>query len=385
MGRGGMTAAVGIWLLTATAGWAAEPRVFLADGRVFPRANLKPAAAPDRIVVEPVGQPSVEIAAAELVVVDFGRVSGRTAVPTIRLANGDTLFGKLSFPTPRQVKVAAGWGGITVPLAWCSALRLGDQGALPEPTPRDTLFLANDRVEGEIRGVTGDKVSVQLGGKPVQLELARVRALALGPRDRGTEVRPGLLLSVDLGGGERLTGGWVKMDEDVLTLRAPWGQEVGIPVASVARLEVQNGKLVYLSTLTPSEARHVPYLDGTFPLRRDLAVTGRTMRLSGRAYARGVGMHSRSDATYSLGSQYGTFAATIGIDDAAGDQGSVVFRILGDEKLLYESPVLRGGAPPVEVKVDVRRVLLLRLEVDYADQGDSGDHADWAEARLLKE
>jgi hypothetical protein len=30
-------------------------------------------------------------------------------------------------------------------------------------------------------------------------------------------------------------------------------------------------------------------------------------------------------------------------------------------------------------------VLLLRLEVDYADAGDVADHADWADARLLRE
>jgi hypothetical protein len=36
------------------------------------------------------------------------------------------------------------------------------------------------------------------------------------------------------------------------------------------------------------------------------------------------------------------------------------------------------------VSVDVSGVVLLRLEVDEADNGDVADHADWAEARLLK-
>jgi hypothetical protein len=40
---------------------------------------------------------------------------------------------------------------------------------------------------------------------------------------------------------------------------------------------------------------------------------------------------------------------------------------------------------PVEINVDVKRVLILRLEVDYADAGDVADHADWADARLLRQ
>jgi hypothetical protein len=101
-------------------------------------------------------------------------------------------------------------------------------------------------------------------------------------------------------------------------------------------------------------------------------------------YRRGLGTHSKSDLTYTLDGGYASFAATLGVDDAVGSAGSVIYRVYGDEKLLYESPVVRGGDAPLEMKVDVKRVLLLRLEVDYADGGDVADHADWAEARLLR-
>ena len=74
----------------------------------------------------------------------------------------------------------------------------------------------------------------------------------------------------------------------------------------------------------------------------------------------------------------------IGIDSEVGNGGSVVFRVIGDERPLFESPVMRGGDAPLAVSVDVTGVLLLRLEVDQADHGDVADHADWAEARLLK-
>ncbi len=373
------------FLLLCPGGANAEPSVTLADNRVLQQVTVKPGAAPDRLRLEPAGKPAVEIAIQDLVAMDFGRVSGRGAVPSVRLVNGDTVSGRVTFPSPRQVKVAAGWGSITIPFAWCSAVRLGEKAPLPEPAPRDTLFLANDRVQGEIRGVAADKVTVEIAGKPVMLEVSRVLAFALGPRDRGSVEANGVLLTADLGGGERLTGRWGKLDEDVLTLRLPWGDALAVPTASLSRLEVQNGRLLYLSTLQPTEVRHTPYLDGSFPVRRDLAVSGRPLRLGGRTYSRGLGMHSRTEATYSLDGKYAQFASLVGMDDAVADQGSVVFRVYGDEKLLYQSSIVRGGETPIEVKVDVKRVLLLRLEVDFADQGDVADHANWADARLLKD
>jgi len=67
-----------------------------------------------------------------------------------------------------------------------------------------------------------------------------------------------------------------------------------------------------------------------------------------------------------------------------GEAGSVVFRVWGDDKILFESPVMRGGDAPKPLQVDVGGVLLMRLEVDFAEDGDLADHGDWANARLLR-
>jgi hypothetical protein len=357
----------------------------LADGRTLESVTLKPGAGPDQLLLERPGEAARTVSPQDLLVVDFGKVSGRALTPTVRFANGDQVFGKVTFPAARQVRVAAGWGSVTVPLTWCSAIRLDEKAALPGPVARDTLFLANDRVEGDIQGVTGGKVNVDISGKQVPLELGRIQALALAPRQRAPEEKTGLLLLIDLGGGERLTGRWVKLSPDVLTVRLDWGDTLDVPVASISRLEVKNGKLVYLSDLKPTDVRQVPYLDVALPFQTDRAVSGRPLRLRGKSYRRGLGTHSHCELTYALDGRYATFAATLGIDDAVGGQGSVVFRVFGDEKLLFESPVARGGDLPAEVKVDLKKVLLLRLEVDYADEGDVADHADWADARLLRQ
>jgi hypothetical protein len=364
---------------------AAGASAFLADGRTLEQVTVRPGPGPEEVSLQPAGGATVVVSNRDLHAIDFGRIAGKKVVPTLRLVNGDQVYGAVSFPSPRLVKVAAGWGGLTVPIAWCSAVRLDPDTPMPEPAAKDALVLAGDRVEGAVQGVSGGKVQFEVSGKPVPLELSRVRAIVFGPRNRTPGPNQGLGIQLDLGGGERLSGQWLKMDEDILSLRLAWGDTLDVPVASISRLEVQNGRLVYLSTLRPSETRATPFLDRTFPIRADSAVSGRPLRLRGRTYVRGLGVHSRTEVTYQLDGTFRTFAATLGVDDAVGSQGSVVYRVFGDEKLLFESPVLRGGGVPHDLKLEIRKVLLLRLEVDFADGGDAGDHADWADARLLKD
>jgi hypothetical protein len=169
-----------------------------------------------------------------------------------------------------------------------------------------------------------------------------------------------------------------------LPVRTAWGARLGVPLENIARLTVQNGRFRFLSDLRPVEARHTPYLDTPRPHRVNASVSGGPLRLGGARFSRGIGVHARSDLTYELAGGYSTFAAVIGVDAAVGGAGSVLFRVLGDERVLYESPVLRGGDAPLPIRVDVRGVLLLRLVVDFADNGDLADHANWANAHLLR-
>jgi hypothetical protein len=192
------------------------------------------------------------------------------------------------------------------------------------------------------------------------------------------------VLSLDLGGGERVTGRWTSLTPDLLTVKLEWGDTLEVPVASVSRLEVKNGKLVYLSDLQPAEVRIIPYLDGNYQFQQDRSAAGRPLRLAGKTYARGLGTHSRTEVTYALDGGFETFAATLGLDDAVGNSGSVIYRVYGDDRMLYESPVVRGGDAPIDLKLPLKGVLLLRLEVDYADGGDAADQANWADARLLR-
>jgi NPCBM/NEW2 domain len=113
---------------------------------------------------------------------------------------------------------------------------------------------------------------------------------------------------------------------------------------------------------------------------------GRTQRIRGVRYAKGLGVHSDSDVQLLLGGRCARFVATIGIDDEAhvdsdGRGTDVAFRLVADGSVIYRSPELWRHSGAVAVNVDVSRVQLLSLQVD--DLGYRyGDHANWAAARL---
>src|SRR6185312_8856415 len=76
------------------------------------------------------------------------------------------------------------------------------------------------------------------------------------------------------------------------------------------------------------------------------------------------------------------FSAEVGVDDGAGKEGSVEFIVSGDGKVLWRSGVLKTGDPAKPVNVNLAGIKTLVLQVTDADDGESNDHADWANAKI---
>lgn len=113
------------------------------------------------------------------------------------------------------------------------------------------------------------------------------------------------------------------------------------------------------------------------------SVVGRTLEMSGKAYERGVGSHAPGVIYVELDGKAERFQAIVGVDDETQKRGSITIKIYDDTKKLFESGVIRGGHPPVELDLDIsgaKRLILL-----MGDGGDerSYDHVDWAEARFI--
>ena len=151
------------------------------------------------------------------------------------------------------------------------------------------------------------------------------------------------------------------------------------------------------------------------------SVSGEALQVSGTGYSDGLGVQSACRMKFSLIGNTNSFRCKVGVNDNGLDysdpelikvplvdgtmvfyspiekgkkflgigsadgrvsRGSVVFRVLGDGKELFNSGVMRGGDPAKDVDLRIKGMETLELIVDDAGDGISGDHADWLDAEF---
>ena len=109
------------------------------------------------------------------------------------------------------------------------------------------------------------------------------------------------------------------------------------------------------------------------------SVQGKTMRLGGKSYDHGVGTHAPATIYVVLDGKGKRFQAMLGVDDEVGNKGSVSFKIYGNDNLLHESPVMRGGDAPTPLDIDISGITMLSIAIGEDGDANSFDHADLAE------
>lgn len=162
------------------------------------------------------------------------------------------------------------------------------------------------------------------------------------------------------------------------------GQVVRLPVPQLREIRFASDRLSYLSDLEPAAYEFTPIAAARWPWRRDRSAANRPIRMGGQTFDRGIGMHSPAVLTYKLDGNFREFAATIGIDEAAAPRGNVIFRVLADDREVYNSGSVTGREAPKRIVVPIDQARTLTLAVDLGDELDVGDQADWADARLIK-
>lgn len=112
---------------------------------------------------------------------------------------------------------------------------------------------------------------------------------------------------------------------------------------------------------------------------------GKPMKIGETEYKRGLYCHAVSRVHVRLPGPGKSFTAVAGVDhnsDTAGGRGSVVFSVSVAGAAKFKSPVMHGGQPGVEVKVDLSGKSDFFLDVSDAGDGIGSDQADWADAKV---
>lgn len=161
-------------------------------------------------------------------------------------------------------------------------------------------------------------------------------------------------------------------------MRAIWARML---LAAVLWNTCAAEETVWLDTLDLSKATC-----GWNKPQRNRALNGAPLRIAGHGFQRGIGTHAPGRFVIQLDGGAKALVAYVGIDDEvsprpSAPKASVVFKVLGDGKVLWESGVMRVGDGPKAVRVDLAGVKYLELLVTDAGDGLICDHADWV-ARL---
>lgn len=273
------------------------------------------------------------------------------------LSGGETLDGKLlSIPRMASPSPPDGAPGETFQF-----LRRGDAEALPVPASK---VVAVGLAKATSAATTTNSMAIWLGLDDGSLLLvASLRVTNAGAVLK--LIGGGELAARQSGAENSATGFW----------------------NSITYLEPAGPRVAWLSDLSPVGYKHIPFLSGELPYGVDESALGLRLRAGRDIFRKGLGVPTASRLAYDCAG-FRRFEAEIALDAEAGLRGSVKFKVMreasGDWQLAYESPVLRGGDPPLPISVELRGATRLALLVEFADRGDECDWANWLQARLVK-
>jgi hypothetical protein len=155
-------------------------------------------------------------------------------------------------------------------------------------------------------------------------------------------------------------------------------QEVAAIPASKERMSrpVERIQGIFLDAIEPVSVKQ-----GWGTLQKNRSVWEKPMMIAGRQFLRGLGTHAPSHIRYALDGQFKRFQCWAGADSATSP--TIKFEVRVDGVTKWQSELMTRDKAPVFVDVEISGAKSLELIVD--EMGNFGaDHADWADARLLK-
>jgi hypothetical protein len=254
-----------------------------------------------------------------------------------------------------------------------------------EPRTSEVLWLVNgDRLTGGFLGLDEKRIKFQAPNGPLDLDLGGIVALGFDPSLASYPRPRGDYLELTMADGSRLGVSQPRVEQGDVVATTRFGSTIRLALGDLVQVHARTAAIAYLSERKATAEQYVAYVGPTRPYRRDLNVDGHPLRLAGQGYDRGLGTQSRTLLAYRLDPGDARFQATVGLDDSAGPLGSVVFRVLVDGKERFASPPMSVRDTPKAIDVDLNGAKVLILVTEFGARGEVRDFADWVEARVIR-
>lgn len=107
------------------------------------------------------------------------------------------------------------------------------------------------------------------------------------------------------------------------------------------------------------------------------SISGTPLTIAGKVYEHGIGSHAPGVVRLELDGLVNRFQAEVGIDEAAGEKGSVAFLVYADGKQVFDSGIMKNGDATKVIDLSLKDVRSLILYMDAGKDGKTFDHANW--------
>ena len=245
--------------------------------------------------------------------------------------------------------------------------------------------VADDRttvVEGKILRADDTHLFIEYKGTERKIQWDRVASVHLA--NSGMKTQSTYLLA-KLNSICELPVRVQRVQDSRLHLKTTWGQEITVPYEALefVKMSVQNGRVQYLSDLTPMDHSKVtPFFDRAIMWQLDQSLDGKPIVIGETEFARGIAMHSKTTLHYNLAQRYERFVSTVGIDPTTREHGNVLLRIFSDDRIIFEQPVF--GAQSVDVDIAIKNTNTLSIVADFGEGQDVGDRIHFGDARVVR-
>lgn len=356
------------------------------------------------LAVEAVEGGASNVGIADLVRIQISRphqIADSKSPMAVFLNNGDVLPSLIVGGDGRSVELRhAEFGSFTIPLDSIRAIdtsprtasrrkvgmsdgsdrRKGDMAYLLNGDLLGCVVMKIDETGVSVLTDAGDRMTI---GFEVLARLDLAPGLSAGPI--AADERKPHAARVWVDDSSRLTLQSLEWTAEEAVGRLKVGEgRIAIPSGRLSVVEIVGSDYEWLSDLDPADVVSEGGWGRDWAVMRDSNVFGDPMRIAGRIYWRGLGVHSRSRLEYRLDDRYAQFRCVAALDGAAGELADVDVRVLVDGQEKFSSIGVTGNLPPMEIEANLSGAKRLVLEVDYGKHGDIQDRFNWAAPILIR-
>lgn len=332
---------------------------------------------------------------------DDVRIPLISTTPWIFLSTGDRL--RMAPLVIDDESIVAKWNHFTalppvsLPLELCSGIAMSVPSS-PDRQGRhldqilnhtedvDRITLNNgDHVDGEFVSLLDKEVSLETSIGEIQTQIGQIQSLAFNPDLISQPNTLDDFAVLTLGDGSLLHLRTIETEGDLIIAEAIGGFDLKIPVTAIRSIQFFDSLRTSLTRVEVADTTTTPFLSMRREPRTNRNVIGGFISQHGQPASTGIGVTSGTRMTWFLDRKYSQFLTTIGIDDAAQGAGSVIFQILVDGTIAWESELLTGRSHPVTApSIDLSEANELSLVVQFADRGNVLDYANWCNPILIR-